>query len=157
MPKKILLFLLFVVTNVFAFSWGRKTHNNVTLQPYTYHIFCDGGICAVNHDYDDNSFIQLLQVTYKGYSAGTFNNSFFHRVVYAGVQRTIFKKSRYMLNYIAGIMYGYKRDDGFIGGMTHGYPGPILALNNEYRVSKKIFLNAAWYGIGVTFGASINF
>ena len=109
-----------------------------------------------------NGTQNLIGLDYKGYSLGTFNNSYDHQTTYAGICRQLYEKHltknvTFDAKYKAVIMYGYKEKyPDFIGltplimpmfGLSWGNSGfdfiaipsdrPIFTINFRYNLPEK--------------------
>ncbi|HSA06281.1 MAG TPA: hypothetical protein P5556_03805 [Candidatus Gastranaerophilales bacterium] len=83
-----------------------------------------------------NESNKLLGLDYKGYSVGTFNNSYHVQTYYAGISRQVYEKelpgnNSMQLKYKLIGMHGYERFEPDLFGITPIII-PVLGFDNKY-------------------------
>lgn len=132
--------------------FGPPATNQLMFLPFGYHLVTD----EKGNQHNNENY--LVAVNYKGLGAGTFINSFHHRVYFIATYRTIYQWKNLQLNYLLGIMHGYGDQLHKSLGPTLGHdPGPIFALNFDVAVTPKFSLDLATYGFGILAGFSYRF
>jgi hypothetical protein len=127
---------------LFELVAGQPAQNSLYLGMWSYHF--------VNDDESYQNTHNLIGLTYKGFFAGTFENSRDERAWAAGFQRDLYQNELSMLNvamgYRIGLMHGYDKMQIFDSGFY-----PLLQLYSEFSY-KKAGVQLSWAGSVVTAG-----
>jgi hypothetical protein len=137
-------------SGVLSSIWGQPSKSKVWFYPL--------GVHFDSNTKDPNNLQRLLAVSVSGYAAGTFVNSSNNRIYFAGVKRQVAAIERVSFDYLLAMMRGY-RGEGLkrFGPIISHDPGPLAALTVSWRVSDKVSLSAAVYGVGGLVGSSFFF
>lgn len=122
--------------------WGRPFRNHLYLGMWSYHFQPRDG-----QDWNN----QLIAVSYHGYYAGTFYNTFSDRSWSLGVQRQWFQNNYGPLDvevgYRAGLLNGYKNHMNLYD--THLFPLFQVVADIDY---KGLGVEFSWAGVVLTAG-----
>lgn len=102
-----------LMSKTWDFIKGEKGDNALLLGMFSHHT----------SDNEHNETHNLLGIDYKGYSVGTFKNSFSDQTVYAAIHRKIYEKQltkdiKFDIKYKLGLMYGYQDHYPDVFGIT---------------------------------------
>lgn len=138
------------ITNVVSWLWGSPLPTQINFYPLGYHFF---------DDRQPNNKQWLVGGIYHGVAVGSFINSCNKRVFYEGVFRQVYDNSFVSVNYLVGVVEGYRHQCGMkdFGPILGHDPGPIGILNLKLYVSKNLSIDLNSYGIGGLTGVSYIF
>lgn len=133
---------------LFASLWGTPSPSSAKFYPAGFHF----------NSKNSNNLNWLTALSLHGFMGGTFVNSFNQRVYVIGVERNIFERNKFSINYALFIMHGYGENSKKLGKSFFNHdPGPGITLSANWLVTKHLSFNILTYGGGAILGMSYNF
>ncbi|MBL7479859.1 hypothetical protein [Legionella bononiensis] len=130
--------------------WGKPSPTQLIFLPIGFHFF--------NQSNTMNNEQWLIALNYQGFIGGTFVNSANRRVYFGGVERQIYKHGRLSIDYLLGIMQGYKGEGlSHLGRVLSHDPGPLVSFTATWLLTEHLAINLATYGVGGLGGISYYF